>query len=176
MFSLEANEEVAWCLTVNTYGVDEESKDYLSVYRGLLSCPESPVLAKLEFWIINSQGEKCQSMKNHNVVTFQQYEKWGFKKFILRGFLLSHQQWLVPADQLSLCCKLSLVGAIFSMPGQKVTPTIKDLRQMLTDDLAKLWEKSLFTDYSLLVGGHVFRAHNAILAACSPVLRAMFEH
>ena len=115
-------------------------------------------------------------MKNPNVVSFQQYESRGFKKFILRGFLLSHQQWLVPEDQLTLWCKVNLVGAIFSIPGQNMTPAIKDPRQMLTDDLAKLWEKSLFTDCSLLVGGHVFRAHKAILAACSPVFRAMFEH
>ena len=53
VFSLEANEEVAWCLRVHTNGAEEESKDYLSVYLGLLSCPESPVWAKFEFWIIN---------------------------------------------------------------------------------------------------------------------------
>ena len=114
VFSLEANEEIAWCLRVHPNGVDEESKDYQSVDLELLSCPVCPAWAKFEFWIINSQGEKCQSMKNPNVVSFQQYEKWGFKKFILQGFLLSHQQWLVPEDQLSLCYKVSIIGAIFA--------------------------------------------------------------
>ena len=43
-------------------------------------------------------------------------------------------------------------------------------------DVGELWENSLFTDCSLLVAGHEFRAHKAILAARSPVFRAMFEH
>jgi hypothetical protein len=46
----------------------------------------------------------------------------------------------------------------------------------LTDDLGELWENSLFTDCCLLVAGHEFRAHKVILAARSPVFRAMFEH
>ena len=57
-----------------------------------------------------------------------------------------------------------------------MTPAIKDPRHLLTDDLGELWENSLFTDCSLLVAGHEFRAHKAILAARSPVFRAMFEH
>ena len=47
---------------------------------------------------------------------------------------------------------------------------------MLTDDLGELWENSLFTDCCLLVAGHEFKAHKAILAARSPVFRAMFEN
>ncbi|XP_052034555.1 TD and POZ domain-containing protein 1-like [Apodemus sylvaticus] len=175
-FSLEANEEAAWCLRVYPNGVDKESKDYLSVDLGLLSCPVCPVWAKFEFWIINSQGEKCQSRKNPSVASFWQDQHRGFKEFILRDFLLSHQHLLLPEDQLTICCKVSIAGAIFSMPGQNMTPAIKDPRHVLADDLGKLWENSIFTDCSLFVGGHEFRAHKAILAARSPVFRAMFEH
>ena len=62
------------------------------------------------------------------------------------------------------------------MPSQNITPAIKDPRHLLTDDLGELWENSLFTDCCLLVAGHEFRAHKVILAAHSPVFRAMFEH
>ncbi|XP_031240765.1 TD and POZ domain-containing protein 2-like [Mastomys coucha] len=176
VFSLGANDEVAWCLRVYPNGVDEESKDYLSVYLVLLSCPESIVWAKFEFWIINSHGKKYKSMKSMNVISFLSNQEWGFRKFIPQDFLLSNKQWFLLEDQLMLCCKVSIVGAAFSMPGQTKAPAVKDLRHILTDDLGELWENSLFTDCSLLVGGHEFRAHKAILAARSPVFRAMFQH
>ncbi|XP_031231964.1 TD and POZ domain-containing protein 1-like [Mastomys coucha] len=176
VFSLEANDEVAWCLRVYTNGVDEGSKDYLSVYLGMLSYQESTVWAKIQFWIINFQGEKRQRTKSTSVVRFLPNQHWGFRKFIRRDFLLSHQRWFLPDDQLTLCCKVSIVGAFLRMPGQNMTPAIKDPRHMLADDLGELWENSLFTDCCLLVAGHKFKAHKAILAAHSPVFRAMFEH
>ena len=57
-----------------------------------------------------------------------------------------------------------------------MTPAIKDPRHLLTDDLGNLWRNSLFRDCSLLVVDQIFRAHKVILAAHSPVFRAMFEH
>ena len=176
VFSLEASEDVAWCLRVHPNGLDEESQDYLSVCLVLLSSPENPVWAKFEFWIINSQGEKYITMTNSNVVSFWKNQQWGFKKFIFRDLLLSNLSLLLPEDQLTLGCKVSMVGGFVNIPGQNMTPAIKDPRLVLTDDLGELWEKSLFTDCSMLVGSHEFRAHKAILGARSPVFRAMFEH
>ncbi|MEJ1289161.1 hypothetical protein NN561_020201 [Cricetulus griseus] len=46
----------------------------------------------------------------------------------------------------------------------------------MADELGQLWENSLFTDCCLVVAGQEFQAHKAILAARSPVFRAMFEH
>ncbi|XP_031230493.1 TD and POZ domain-containing protein 2-like [Mastomys coucha] len=171
VFSLGANDELAWCLRVYTNGVDEESKDHVSVYLVLLSRPVRAIRAKFKFWIINSHGEKYQSRKHTIAISFLLNQEWGFRRFIPRDFLLSNQQWLLPGDQLTLCCKVNIVGADFSMPGQTMSPAIKDLKHILTYDLGELWENSLFTDCSLLVAGHEFRAHKAILAARSPVFR-----
>lgn len=55
-------------------------------------------------------------------------------------------------------------------------PAIRDPMQILAEDLGELWENSLFTDCSLVVAGQEIRSHKAILAARSPVFRAMFEH
>ncbi|XP_034349432.1 TD and POZ domain-containing protein 1-like [Arvicanthis niloticus] len=176
VFSVEASGKVAFCLRVYPNGVDDESKDYLSVFLVLVSCPKRPVWAKFKFWIINSQGKKYQCMKSPKVVSCLQYQHRGFKKFILRDRILSNLHWLLPQDQLTLCCKVDIVGAFFSIPRQNMTLAIKDSRNRLTDDLGELWEKSLFTDCCLLVAGHEFGAHKAILAARSPVFRAMFEH
>ena len=96
VFSLEASKEVAWCLRLYPNGVDEESKDYLSVYLGLLHCQKSPVWAKYEFWITTSQGEKYQCMKSFNVHSFRKNQYRGFKKFILGDFLISHPCRFLP--------------------------------------------------------------------------------
>ena len=175
-FSLEASDKVEWCLRVHPNGSDEESRNYLSVYLGLLHCQKSPVWAKYEFWIINSQGKNYQSRSSINVFSFQKNQYRGFKKFILRDFLLSNPPWLLPEDQLTLCCQVSIVGTFFNTPEQNITPAIKDPRHMIADDLGELWENSLCTDCCLFVAGQEFRAHKAILAARSPVFRAMFEH
>ncbi|XP_021045476.1 TD and POZ domain-containing protein 5-like [Mus pahari] len=174
-FSLEVSDKVEWCLRVHPNGIDEERKDYLSVYLRLLHCQKSPVWTKYEFWITTSQGENYQRMKSTNVLSFQKNQYRGFKKFILRDFLLSNP-WLLPEDQLTLCSKVSIVGAFFNTPGQNITPVITDPRHVLADDLGELWENSLFTDCCLFVAGQKFRAHKAILAARSPVFRAMLEH
>ncbi|XP_021044747.1 TD and POZ domain-containing protein 5-like, partial [Mus pahari] len=118
VFSLEANDEVTWCLRLHPKGVDEVSEYYLSVFLELLSCPESPVWAKYEFWITTSQGEKYQCMKSINVERFQKNQYRGFKKFILGDFLLSYQRRFLPENKLTLCCKVSIVGTIFGMPGE----------------------------------------------------------
>ncbi|XP_031214371.1 TD and POZ domain-containing protein 1-like [Mastomys coucha] len=175
VFSLKAKKEMAWCLRVYPNGVDEESRDYLSAFLVLLSCPDRPVWANFEFWVRNSQGEKVQTVKSHWILRFLQCQQKGFPRFLLRD-LLSDEHGLLPEDQLTLGCNLSIEGAVFGVLGEDMTPAIKDVRPMLTDDLGELWENSLFTDCSLLVAGQGFQAHKAILAAHSPVFKAMFEH
>ena len=46
----------------------------------------------------------------------------------------------------------------------------------LSSDLGGLQDKGTFSDVTLSVGGRVFQAHKAVLAARSPVFSAMFEH
>jgi len=60
--------------------------------------------------------------------------------------------------------------------GENTRLLIKFPRFTLADDLGELWENLLFTVCCLLFTGQEFRAHKVILAACSPVFRAMFEH
>ena len=50
------------CLRVNPKVLDEESKDYLSLYLLLVSCPKSEVRAKFKFSILNAKGEETKAM------------------------------------------------------------------------------------------------------------------
>jgi hypothetical protein len=44
-FSAGQNDKLKWCLRVNPKGLDEESKEYLSLYLLLMSCNKSEVRA-----------------------------------------------------------------------------------------------------------------------------------
>ncbi|ERE82363.1 speckle-type POZ protein, partial [Cricetulus griseus] len=80
-------------------------------------------------------------------------------------------------NELTVLCDVDLAvqDSFINSKASKV-PGILVPRCTMADDLGQLWENSVFTDCSLVVAGQVFGAHKAILAARSPVFRAMFEH
>ncbi|KAF6097361.1 speckle type BTB/POZ protein [Phyllostomus discolor] len=108
-FSSGANDKLKWCLRVNPKGLDEESKDYLSLYLLLVSCPKSEVRAKFKFSILNAKGEETKAMESQRAYRFVQGKDWGFKKFIRRDFLLDEANGLLPDDKLTLFCEAELL-------------------------------------------------------------------
>lgn len=61
-FSASINDKLKWCLRVNPKGLDEESKDYLSLYLLLVSCNKTEVRAKFKFSILNAKREETKAM------------------------------------------------------------------------------------------------------------------
>ncbi|NXD46370.1 SPOP protein, partial [Copsychus sechellarum] len=114
------------CLRVNPKGLDEESKDYLSLYLLLVSCPKSEVRAKFKFSILNAKGEETKAMESQRAYRFVQGKDWGFKKFIRRDFLLDEANGLLPDDKLTLFCEVSpALGASSgnpAVPGRSCSP------------------------------------------------------
>ncbi|XP_078125319.1 speckle-type POZ protein isoform X3 [Sander vitreus] len=104
-FSSGANDKLKWCLRVNPKGLDEESKDYLSLYLFLVSCPKSEVRTQFKFSILNANGEETKAMESQRAYRFVQGKDWGFKKFIRRNFLLYEANGLLPDDKLTLFCE-----------------------------------------------------------------------
>ncbi|KAL1767075.1 speckle-type POZ protein-like isoform X1 [Sigmodon hispidus] len=96
--------------------------------------------------------------------------------FILQDFLLCNVHWLLPDDKLTLFCKEGVVQDFFSSSELNRKPGIQVSRCTLVGDPGELWENSRFTDCSLVVAGKEFWAPKAILAAHSPVFRAVVEH
>lgn len=52
---------------MNPKGLDEESKDYLSLYLLLVSCPKAEVRAKFKFSILNAKGEETKAMGEYRI-------------------------------------------------------------------------------------------------------------
>lgn len=118
---------------MNPKGLDEESKDYLSLYLLLLACNKSEVRAKFKFSILNANREETKAMgkkvyfnidkfylnndkltdtkllnfkESQRAYRFVQGKDWGFKKFIRRDFLMDEINGLLPNDTLTLFCEV----------------------------------------------------------------------
>ncbi|CAK6448896.1 unnamed protein product [Pipistrellus nathusii] len=175
-FSSEANDQLKWCLRVYPKGKNEESKDYVSLYLILLSCPKSELWAKFKMSILNDKGEETRNFKSPKANRFVQGKDWGYKKFILRDVLLNEDYRFVPDDKLTLFCEVNMVQDSVTISGQNHRKMVKVPECQLANELGGLWENSWFTDCCFCVAGQEFQAHKAILAARSPVFRAMFGH
>lgn len=66
------------CLRVNPRGLDEESKDYLSLYLLLLLCNKSEVRAKFKFSILNANREETKAMGMHFILLLSIFNLWRF--------------------------------------------------------------------------------------------------
>lgn len=60
---------------MNPKGLDDESKDYLSLYLLLVSCPKSEVRAKFKFSLLNAKREETKAMGKG----FLMYCMWNCK-------------------------------------------------------------------------------------------------
>lgn len=174
-FSAGSNDKLKWCLRVNPKGLDEESKDYLSLYLLLVSCCKSEVRAKFKFSILNAKGEETKAMESQRAYKFVQGKDWGFKKFIRRDFLLDETNGLLPEDKLTLFSEVSVVADSVNISGQVSINKFKIPDCNLSDDFNELFETSNFSDVTLTCASREFKVHKAILSARSAVFSAMFE-
>lgn len=167
------NEKLKWCLRVNPKGLDEESKEYLSLYLLLLS-NKSEVRAKFKFSILNVKGEETKAMESQKAYRFVQGKDWGFKKFIRRDFLMDESNGLLPNDQLTLFCEVSVVQDSVNIHGHSHLTKLVVPECTLTNDLGALLQDKTFADVVFEVDGVEYSAHKAIMAARSEVFSRMF--
>lgn len=176
VFSTGNNDKLKWCLRVNPKGLDEESKDYISLYLLLVTSNKAEVWAKFKFSILNARREETKAMESQKAYRFVPGKDWGFKKFIRRDFLLDETNGLLPDDKLTIFCEVNVLADCVNVSGQMNSAQFRVPNCKLAQDLGVLLEDQKLTDVVLVVGTKEFRAHKAILAARSKVFAAMFEH
>lgn len=73
-FAANTNDKLKWCLRLNPKGLDEESKDYLSLYLLLVAAPNSKceTRAKFKFSILNAKGDETKAMESQRAYRFVQ--------------------------------------------------------------------------------------------------------
>jgi len=170
------DDKMKWCLRVNPKGLDEDSKDYLSLYLLLVSCNKSEVRAKFKFSILNSKKEETKAMESQRAYRFVQGKDWGFKKFIRRDFLMDEANGLLPNDKLTFFCEVSVVCDSVNISGQGSAVNFPVSENRLSSDLGELFVSGALSDVIVSCNGKEFNCHKVVLAARSSVFRAMFEH
>lgn len=83
-------------MRVNPKGLDEESKDYLSLYLLLVSCPKAEVRAKFKFSILNAKGEETKAMGE---ITKESYPGCCILKIMPLFVLTCFVSWLCAESQ-----------------------------------------------------------------------------
>lgn len=150
-FCAGVNDKLKWCLRINPKGLDEESRDYLSLYLLLMQCNKNEVRAKFKFSILNAKREETKAMESQRAYRFVQGKDWGFKKFIRRDFLLDESNGLLPDDRLSIFCEVSVVADTVNYTGQSSLTQFKMPSCTLSADFGSMFDQPSFSDCTLLV-------------------------
>jgi len=176
-FSAGTNDKLKWLLRVNPKGLDEESKDYLSLYLLLSKCEtKGEVRAKFKFSILNAKREEVKIMESQRAYRFIQGKDWGFKKFVKRDLLLDESSGLLPDDKLTIYCEVNVVTEAKEYSGQVSPFQSRVPACRLADDLEDIYKSQEFSDVTIYANNREFKVHKAVLAARSPMFRGMFSH
>lgn len=176
-FSAGTNDKLKWLLRINPKGLDEESKEYLSLYLLLHKCEaKGEVRAKFKFSILNAKREEVKIMESQRAYRFVAGKDWGFKKFVKRDMLLDETSGLLPDDKLTIYCEVNVVTEAKEYSGQVSPFQSRVPACRLPEDLEDLFRSQEFSDVTISANGREFKAHKAILAARSPMFRGMFSH
>ncbi|GMS89137.1 hypothetical protein PENTCL1PPCAC_11312, partial [Pristionchus entomophagus] len=166
-FCAGVNDKLKWCLRINPKGLDEESRDYLSLYLLLMQCNKNEVRAKFKFSILNAKREETKAMESQRAYRFVQGKDWGFKKFIRRDFLLDESNGLLPDDRLSIFCEVSVVADTVNYTGQSSLTQFKMPQCSLSVDLGSIFDQPSFSDCTLVVVRPREHRHTVVEAVSS---------
>ena len=115
------------------------------------------------------QGKRVRFFVDYNNIN--KGKDWGFKKFIRRDFLMDESNGLLPNDQLTLFCEVSVVQDSVNIHGHSHLTKLVVPECTLTNDLGALLQDKTFADVVFEVDGVEYSAHKAIMAARSEVFR-----
>ncbi|KAL1440851.1 hypothetical protein MTO96_009149 [Rhipicephalus appendiculatus] len=176
IFSSRTMDTVKWRLKFSPNGLDEESKDYVSLYLLLESSNKSELRAKFKFSILDINREERETVESHQAFRFVPGKDWGFKDFVPTDILLDKSDELLPEDKLTIFCEVRVLETAVDISGQNNRLLFDVPECRLPEDLGDLLESGRFSDIVLSANGRQFQAHKAILSARSPVFAAMFQH
>lgn len=141
-------------------------------------CDDIEIWAKFRISLINKNGSECYTRHCKSLVPFSPMNpRLGFSNFISVLALNIHVSDLLPSGAITLFCEVELEPDMTLIPSaQRHVITASQLASIGL--LEKMMEDTLFSDVTLVstVDAKEHKAHRAVLAACSPVFKAMFEN
>ena len=154
-------------------GVRDDTKDYVAVY--LKSKNNFPVRASYTLYVLNGQNKKeCISRVCEEISIFQPTvsDRWGNSEFI-EDDKFEDPDFLSASGALKVVCELTVYGGQEkTFTGFKTQGNVKHVGE----DLWALFESKEMTDVAINVADEkTFFCHKLVLAARSPVFKAMFQ-
>lgn len=175
-FSIGTREETKWCLKLYLKGINDNYKDYLSIYLYRKSGAEYKIDGQYTISILNDKKEKFVE-KSEECEYNKNYSSWGFPSFIKSEILKDATNNLLANDTLNLYCELTIVMGIVNVSSEVEKVKSKVLVSSHSNHFEKLLLSERFSDVKLVTScGREILAHKNILAARSPAFSAMFEH
>ncbi|KAI3956056.1 hypothetical protein MKW98_027370 [Papaver atlanticum] len=158
-----------WAIVFYPDGLTEAAQDYIAVYLKLVSPGE--VRATLEFKLLDQTGKGKHGIQyfTRSPKTFTNNCFKGWPKYMKRSKLETSSY--LRDDCLSIHCTVGVWKTRVEEEKHYVIPVPpSDMSQKLKS----LLESEIGSDITIQVGNEFFKAHKSILAARSPVFRAMF--
>ena len=138
------------------------------------------VSANVAFSFINKHGKAEKNYVFDTVFGTAKGQSMGFGYDKLISHVALNTPLLLPDDELRIQCRMTLRGEDVCTGGQsRASRRPTDTLPRLSADLASLLEPdndNTFSDCVVECEGQEFRCHKSLLAARSPVFRAMFAH
>ncbi|XP_008204399.1 speckle-type POZ protein B-like [Nasonia vitripennis] len=127
--------------------------------------------------IINNLGEEvCTQQKMSTKEKLVQTHGLRFDRIVESSILYDEDKGLLPNNQLTLLCKVTINETAFLKPDDNVKNTVNERRLIEFDDFERLLEDRNFSDVRIIVGDKTFHAHKAVLSVRSSVFASIFNH
>uniref|UniRef100_A0A6V7JS67 BTB domain-containing protein n=1 Tax=Bracon brevicornis TaxID=1563983 RepID=A0A6V7JS67_9HYME len=151
-------------------GRNEDSKDYFSLYIVLdkTNKPEISVRYKLSIYNFTTGG---RDFVKGSQVRFSTAMSSGMRRFVKRSEVFIRRDNYIVNNELIICCEFDFeMRDEFGFSSDSI-PKVNSV----TNDIWSFFERSKFSDISLVAGKKTFHCHKMILAARSTVFSAMLE-
>jgi len=180
------NQVTEWCFVVYPRGRRDadgvECKDSVSVT--LYSLNESPVTASWDGWILDEANQK--RMERSSPALSLPHPQFGYTGLTAFRFFKASEltDSLLPNGNLTLVLDVTVHGEGKTVSGSKVSHnnnnnnnnTLHQRHEKLSNDLCQLLADKEFSDIEIHCDEKVFPSHQSILAARSPVFKAMIQN
>jgi len=170
-----------WNIGIYPRGQSLEAKeDYVGMY--LYNKGNAKVMANYKLDLIDCTGNKRESVKPKGgpkefESSGEMHSSWGKLKWLKREEL-DAQPDLLPHGHLTIQCTVTVLGPQKILTGSDFSTNsnlLVNCKNQIGDDLGRFFYDKEFTDIKIQCGGQSFDCHMVILAARSPVFKAMFQ-
>ncbi|UYV69649.1 SPOPL [Cordylochernes scorpioides] len=172
-FSSPTNDKLRWYLRLFPNGTGDNCEGFLSLFLCLDSTLRN-INTTFKLSIIDVDREVAIVQKTKRRFYEVESNDWGWHKFVKRDTLLDKKQELLPNDQLTILCQLSVLSDCVEIVGQNNAVLFDIPECTWVEDMGLMLENQKFSDVTLKAGDYTVQAHKNILAARSKVFDARF--